>query len=183
MALNDSSSSISTGSEPEFFSDLEPKKDAKSTAVDSEPSFFGVSDYETPIKRNETLMQDVGTKLEQGVVGLGQAAAGLGALYRLPTEGISSSLAAKHAELEQELSPETQAQNKTVQDTKGFLPTAGAYLQNPRALLAAGAESLPGTLTGMGASGLVAKGMFKDALQKSLAGSAAEVAAGNITKQ
>lgn len=184
MAQSDLYNTEVEDSEPDFSFDLKPTEvGGKPLKQDSEPTFFGVTDLEEPVERNETALQDVGTAVKKGVVGLGQMASGIGALYRYPTQNISKSLAETQENLSKEFSPEGERQKQIVDSAKGFVPSIGAYLENPRALAMAGAESLPGTILGMGPSAAMAKNIFKEAMQKSLAESASGLAAGTITKQ
>ena len=184
MAQSDLYNTEVENSEPDFSFYLKPTEvGGKPLKRDSEPTFFRGTDLEEPVERNETALQDVVTAVKKGVVGLGQMASGIGALYRYPTQNISKSLAETQENLSKEFSSEGERQKQIVDSTKGFVPSIGAYLENPRALAMAGAESLPGTILGMGPSAAMAKNIFKEAMQKSLAESASGLAAGTITKQ
>lgn len=101
---------------------------------------------------------DLGISAAQGVVGLGEAAIGLA---DIPTFGAVGKLAEKGEEalfggtskdlqayLQKQKTPEAQAAEKRVAETKGFLPTAGALIENPSALLGSVAESIPSMVGG-----------------------------------
>ena len=107
MAQSDLYNTEVEDSEPNFSFDLKPTEvGGKPLKQDSEPTFFGVTDLEEPVERNETALQDVGTAVKKGVVGLGQMASGIGALYRYPTQNISKSLAETQENLSKEFSSE-----------------------------------------------------------------------------
>ena len=118
----------------------------KETALPAEPSSF--------MRR----VGDVGLSTAQGVVGLGEAALGLADIPTGGYVGRGAEAAEKalfggtsedaQAYLQSLKSPEAKLAEQKVQEAKGFLPTAGALLENPSALLGSVAESLPSMFGG-----------------------------------
>lgn len=128
--------------------------------------------------QNTNDLQDFGTNLNIGarqipgmVSGLLDIPAGLVGLDR-PVDKVSSAIGrglgvdnkASIAQLRTELSPATQASQRKVEATKGFFPSIGAYLDNPRAIAADVTASLPATVAGGGLGGVIAKTATKVAL-------------------
>jgi hypothetical protein len=106
---------------------------------------------------------DAGTALAKGVlVGLPQAGVGLA---RLATAGmadpllnpVSDQLNSMSQRFDKAYSPEHRAQQEEVANTKGFLPTIGAYLKHPGLLVDTALEQLPSMAAG-GAMGRAALG-------------------------
>lgn len=106
---------------------------------------------------------DAGTALAKGVlVGLPQAGVGLA---RLATAGVadpllnpvSDQLNSMSQRFDKVYSPEHRAQQEEVANTKGFLPTIGAYLKHPGLLVDTVLEQLPSIAAG-GAMGRAALG-------------------------
>jgi hypothetical protein len=103
---------------------------------------------------------DVGLSTAQGVVGLGEAALGIADIPTMGHAGRGAEIAEKaifggttkdaQAYLESLKSPEAKLAQEKVAAAKGFLPTAGALLENPSALVGTVAESLPSMVGGAG---------------------------------
>lgn len=107
---------------------------------------------------------DVGIKLAQGVVDLGQSAVGVGSL--LTGGAVGKSMRAigydperTNAALSEYLSDSQKASDLKVQQAEGFIDTIKASLQNPRSILGSVSESAPGMLAGMGVAGAAARGI------------------------
>jgi hypothetical protein len=98
---------------------------------------------------------DAGVTLLKGAIGLPEAVVGL---LDIPTMGHAGRLLEragfkpKEAKevLDTYLSEAQQAANRKVRETKGFLPTIGAALQNPSTIATAVGESLPQMIGGAG---------------------------------
>jgi hypothetical protein len=107
---------------------------------------------------------DVGIKLAQGAVDLGQSVVGLGSLA---TGGLVGKAAravgydpeATNQFLGQYLSPSQQAAEQAVQNSDGMVDAIVQSLTHPRSILGGAAESLPGMLGGMGLTAAVARGI------------------------
>lgn len=120
---------------------------------------------------------DAGVTLLKGAIGLPEAFVGLA---DIPTLGYAGKLLEQagyrpkeaKAILDTYLSEAQQYANRQVKETKGFVPTIGAALQNPSTIVTAVGESLPQMIGGAG----VAKGLLKVApgLAPYLAGAAGE---------
>ena len=125
-------------------------------------------------------MADLGTNLEIGLrqipgmlTGLADIPAGLAGFDRPFDRGASAvgralgvDNAAAIQRLRGELSPATQRSQSAVEAAQGFLPTAGAYLANPRALAADITASIPATIAGGGLGGAIAKTAASVALRQ-----------------
>lgn len=129
--------------------------------------------------QNSGDIQDFGTNLNIGVrqipgilTGLADIPAGLVGFDR-PFDRASSAVGEaigvdnKSAieRLRTELSPATQRSQRAVEETKGFFPSIGAYLDNPRAIVADVTASLPSTVAGGGVGGVIAKTAAKQAIK------------------
>jgi len=120
---------------------------------------------------------DSGVTLLKGAIGLPEAFVGLA---DIPTLGYAGKLLEQagyrpkeaKAILDTYLSEAQQYANRQVKETKGFVPTIGAALQNPSTIVTAVGESLPQMIGGAG----VARGILKGApgLSPYLAGAAGE---------
>jgi hypothetical protein len=120
---------------------------------------------------------DSGVTLLKGAIGLPEAFVGLA---DIPTLGYAGKILEQagyrpkeaKAILDTYLSEAQQYANRQVKETKGFLPTIGAALQNPSTIATAVGESLPQMLGGAA----VARGILKaaPALSPYLAGAAGE---------
>lgn len=120
---------------------------------------------------------DTGVTFLKGAIGLPEAFVGLA---DIPTLGYAGKLLEQagyrpkeaKAILDTYLSEAQQYANRQVKETKGFLPTIGAALQNPSTIVTAVGESLPQMIGGAG----VARGILKGApgLSPYLAGAAGE---------
>lgn len=107
---------------------------------------------------------DVGISALKGFIGVPESAVGLA---DLATGGYAGKIAEdvgfrpKEAKafLDEYLSPQQQAANKALSDTKGFFPTIGTALKNPSTILHSAVESLPL----MGAGGVVARSLMRTA--------------------
>ena len=125
-------------------------------------------------------LADLGTNLEIGLrqipgmlTGLADIPAGLAGFDRPFDRGASAvgralgvDNAAAIQRLRGELSPATQRSQSAVEAAQGFLPTAGAYLANPRALAADITASIPATIAGGGLGGAIAKTAASVALRQ-----------------
>jgi N12 class adenine-specific DNA methylase len=105
---------------------------------------------------------DVGIKLAQGAVDLGQSVVGVGSLATggLVGQGmraIGYDPEATKATLGEYLSDSQKAADEKVAQADGFVDSIIASLENPRSILGGIAESAPGMLGGMGVSGAVAR--------------------------
>jgi hypothetical protein len=115
---------------------------------------------------------------------MGLAGKGVAAAEKAIFGGTSQDARAKLQELK---SAEAQQEEKEIAETKGFLPTAGAYLQRPGALLGVVTESIPTMIGGAGiargALSTVAKQVGKKAAPL-IAGAVGEgsVTAGSIAE-
>ena len=117
---------------------------------------------ETPERTLSGTALDAGITLLKGAIGLPEAFVGLA---DIPTMGYAGKLLdqagykPKEAKeiLDTYLSEAQQAANRKVKETKGFLPTVGAALQNPSTILTAAGESLPQMIGGAG----LARGVMK----------------------
>jgi hypothetical protein len=120
---------------------------------------------------------DTGVTFLKGAIGLPEAFVGLA---DIPTMGYAGKLLEeagyrpKEAKeiLDTYLSEAQQAANRRVKETKGFLPTIGAALQNPSTIATAIGESIPQMIGGAG----IARGVMKAApgLAPYLAGAVGE---------
>ena len=107
---------------------------------------------------------DTGVTLLKGAIGLPEAFVGLA---DIPTLGYAGKLLEEagykpkeaKAILDTYLSEAQQFANRQVKETKGFLPTVGAALQNPSTIVTAVGESLPQMIGGAG----IARGIVKAA--------------------
>jgi hypothetical protein len=105
---------------------------------------------------------DVGIKLAQGAVDLGQSVVGLGSLVTggLIGEGmhaIGYDPERTNQILGEYLSDSQKAADAKVQQADGFIASIKAYLKNPRSIMGGIAESTPGMLGGMGVAGAAAR--------------------------
>jgi hypothetical protein len=112
-------------------------------------------------------LKDLGISATQGILGLKEGVTGIA---DIPTFGMAGKgvAAAEKAifggtsqeakeKLQQLKSAEAQQQEKEIAETKGFVPTAKAYLQRPGALAGVITESVPSMLGGAGiARGVIA---------------------------
>lgn len=134
---------------------------------------------------------DIGIKLAQGAVGLGQAAVGAGSLLTGGLLGkgmreIGYDPQRTKEELGAYLSDSQKASDAKVAAADGFVDTVATSLANPRAILGGIAESAPGMLGGMGVARAVGgKIATRAALAttEGAAASAAELAAGRSAAQ
>jgi hypothetical protein len=105
-------------------------------------------------------IKDIGVSALQGVLGAKEAITGIA---DIPTMGIIGRGVAQaekdlfggtsqdaRAKLQELKSAEAQQEEKEIAETKGFLPTAGAYLKRPGALAGVITESIPTMLGGAG---------------------------------
>ena len=105
-------------------------------------------------------IKDIGVSALQGVLGAKEAITGIA---DIPTMGIIGRGVAQaekdlfggtsqdaRAKLQEFKSEEAQQEEKEIAATKGFLPTAGAYLKRPGALAGVITESIPSMLGGAG---------------------------------
>jgi hypothetical protein len=105
-------------------------------------------------------LKDIGVSALQGVLGAKEAITGIA---DIPTMGIIGRGVAQaekdlfggtsqdaRAKLQELKSAEALQQEKEIAETKGFLPTAGAYLKRPGALAGVITESIPSMLGGAG---------------------------------
>ena len=107
---------------------------------------------------------DVGISALKGAIGVPESAVGLSDIV---TGGYAGQVAEdigfrpKEAKviLDEYLSPQQQAANKALADTKGFLASIGTAVRNPSTILHSAVESLPL----MGGGGVVARGLIKSA--------------------
>lgn len=98
-------------------------------------------------------LADTGISLAKGVVGVPEAAVGIGDLVsggRIGKLAEAAGFRPKEAKdiLSSYYSPEQQAANQQVQDAQGFLPTVGAMVSNPSTILNQAVESAPSMLVG-----------------------------------
>lgn len=126
---------------------------------DDEVETRGWDDEEPSTLRR--LVADPAISVLKGVIGVPEAAVGLA---DLATGGRAGKLAEEvgfrpqeaKAALDMLLTQEQQDANRRVQETKGFLPTIGASLENPSTIAHSAIESLPS----MGAGGVVGRGIL-----------------------
>ena len=105
-------------------------------------------------------LKDVGVSALQGVLGAKEAITGIADIPTLGLAGKGVAAAEKavfggtsqdaRAKLQEFKSEEAKQEEKEIAETKGFLPTAGAYLQRPGALVGLVTESLPSMIGGAG---------------------------------
>jgi N12 class adenine-specific DNA methylase/tRNA1(Val) A37 N6-methylase TrmN6 len=105
---------------------------------------------------------DMAIKGAQGVVGLGQAAVGIGSLATggligEGMRGIGYDPNRTKEALGEYLSDDQKAADAAVQGEDTFLGAAGATIANPRALAGSIVESLPGMIAGMGVASSAAR--------------------------
>ncbi|WP_025915782.1 LPD38 domain-containing protein [Herminiimonas sp. CN] len=105
---------------------------------------------------------DIGIKLAQGVVDLGQSVVGLGSLATGGAVGkgmraIGYDPEATNAALGEYLSDAQKASDAKTQNAEGFVDTILAAVQNPRAIAGGVAKSLPGMIGGTAVTMGVAK--------------------------
>jgi predicted RNA methylase len=143
---------------------------------------------QTPDRSISDAVLDSGITLLKGTIGLPEAFVGLA---DIPTLGVvgkflqDNGYKPKEAKaiLDTYLSEAQQVANRRVSETKGFLPTIGAALENPSVIATSVAESLPTMLGGAG----IARGLLKaaPALAPYLAGSLGEgvIGAGSAAEQ
>ena len=122
-------------------------------------------------------IKDIGISATQGLLGAKEALTGIANIATMGLAGKGVAAAEKaifggtsqdaRAKLQELKSAEAQQEEKEIAVTKGFLPTAGAYLQRPGALAGVITESLPSMVGGAGlaraAIGQVAKIVGKKA--------------------
>jgi len=134
--------------------------------LDEEPrarEFTGVLDSEkTSVLRR--YVADPAISLLKGYIGVPETAVGLADLVTGGDVGRAAEAVyfkPKEARdyLDTLLSPEQQAVNKELQETKGFWPTVAKAVSNPSTIIHSALESLPV----MGAGGVVARGLLKAA--------------------
>jgi arsenate reductase-like glutaredoxin family protein len=152
---------------------------------------------ETPDATFGESLKDIGVSALQGVLGAKEAITGIA---DIPTMGIIGRGVAQaekdlfggtsqdaREKLQKLKSAEAQQEEKEIAETKGFLPTAGAYLKRPGALVGMITESIPTMLGGAGiargAVGSIAKVAGKEAAPL-IAGAVGEgaVTAGSIAE-
>jgi len=115
---------------------------------------------ETPDATFGESLKDVGVSALQGVLGAKEAITGIADIPTLGLAGKGVAAAEKavfggtsqdaRAKLQEFKSEEAKQEEKEIAETKGFLPTAGAYLQRPGALVGLVTESLPSMIGGAG---------------------------------
>ena len=142
-------------------------------------------------------LKDIGVSATQGLLGAKEAITGIADIPTMGLAGKGVAAAEKalfggtsqdaRAKLQELKSAEAQQEEKEIAETKGFLPTAGAYLQRPGALLGVVTESIPTMIGGAGiargALSTVAKQVGKKAAPL-IAGAVGEgaVTAGSIAE-
>jgi hypothetical protein len=142
-------------------------------------------------------IKDVGVSALQGVLGAKEAITGIADIPTLGLAGKAAAAAEKavfggtsqdaRAKLQELKSAEARQEEKEIAETKGFLPTAKAYIERPGALLGVVTESIPTMIGGAGiartAAGTVAKMVGKKAAPL-IAGAVGEgaVTAGSIAE-
>ena len=142
-------------------------------------------------------LKDVGVSALQGVLGAKEAITGIADIPTMGLAGKGVAAAEKaifggtsqdaRAKLQELKSAEAQQEEKEIAETKGFLPTAKAYIERPGALLGVVTESIPTMLGGAGiargALSTVAKQVGKKAAPL-IAGAVGEgsVTAGSIAE-
>jgi hypothetical protein len=115
---------------------------------------------ETPDATFGESIKDVGVSALQGVLGAKEAITGIADIPTMGLAGKGVAAAEKavfggtsqdaRAKLQEFKSEEAQQEEKEIAETKGFLPTVGAYLERPGALLGTITESVPSMLGGAG---------------------------------
>jgi N12 class adenine-specific DNA methylase len=143
---------------------------APSASLLSDSDVFGEASPKP--KQNTGIAGDIGTALKRGVLQMPGMATGLADIAAAPVSiatGVNRPVSraadwlgeqtglqfGKWAEAAgAEYSPAMQQAQQNVEQAKGFLPTIGAVVQNPRVAAQVVAESLPSTLAG----GLLARG-------------------------
>ena len=143
-------------------------------------------------------VKDIGVSALQGVLGAKEAITGIADIptFGLAGKGVAAAEKAvfggtsqdARAKLQELKSAEALQQEKEISETKGFLPTAGAYLKRPGALAGVITESIPSMLGGAGiargAVGSIAKMASKKAAPL-IAGAVGEgaITSGQIAEQ
>jgi hypothetical protein len=143
---------------------------APSASLLSDSDVFGEASPKP--KQNTGIAGDIGTALKRGVLQIPGMATGLADIAAAPVSiatGVNRPVSraadwigeqtgfqpGKWAEdANAEYSPAMQQAQQNVEQAKGFLPTIGAVVQNPRVAAQVVAESLPSTIAG----GLLARG-------------------------
>ena len=121
---------------------------------------FTPTESETPDATFGESVKDIGVSALQGVLGAKEALTGIADIptFGLTGKGVAAAEKAvfggtsqdARAKLQELKSEEALQQEKEISETKGFLPTAGAYLQRPGALAGVITESIPSMLGGAG---------------------------------
>lgn len=164
--------------------DLQTASDAKVAALKAMPKPVGT---QIDLGMAGSILGDIGVKLAQGTVDLGQSVVGLGSLATGgligdAMHGIGYDPQATNQFLGQYLSKDQQAADDTVQQAQGFKNTLVASLQNPRSILGSVAESLPGMMGGMGVTSALAERIALKAALETAAGKTA-LAAGKTADE
>ena len=139
---------------------------------------FGIEPERTPLN----VATDTGVSLAKGIVGLGEAAAGVaniatGGLAGKGLDAVGYDPKQTQSFFSDLYSPAQKAANKRVDEAKGFIDTGKAMLQNPSTIFQGIVETAPAMLGG----GATARGAIKGAqtfLPKLAAKTWAPVAAG-----
>lgn len=115
---------------------------------------------ETPDATFGESIKDIGVSALQGVLGAKEAITGIADIPTMGMAGKGIAAAEKalfggtsqegREKLQELKSAEAQQEEKEIAETKGFLPTVGAYLQRPGALAGMITESIPTMLGGAG---------------------------------
>lgn len=137
------------------------------------------TEWKAPIVQPGVLgtAKDVAIKLAQGGVDLGQSVVGVGSLLTGGAVGEGMRAIGYDPErtnqiLGEGLSDAQKAADAKVQNADGFVDTIKASLQNPRSVLGSVAESAPGMLAGMGATGAIARKIAAEAALSTFEGRA-----------
>ena len=138
--------------------------DLPQTGQSADDPFSDLPDAPEPGGFLRRYVADPAISLLKGAIGVPETAVGLadlvtGGAAGKAAEDIGFRPKEAKATLDTLLSPEQQAVNKELRETKGFLPSVAKAVTNPSTIAHAALESLPV----MGAGGVVARGLLKGA--------------------
>lgn len=171
----------------DYQSKLDQLREASAAKLASLEAMKAYQPQPTTMDQVGDAAKDIGLKLAQGTVDLGQSVVGLGSLATggLVGQGmraIGYDPEATNQFIGQYLSPEQQAADAKVQQAQGFKDTLMASLENPRSIMGSVAESLPGMVGGMGVTSAVAERIALKAALETAAGKTA-LAAGKTADE
>lgn len=136
-------------------------------------------------------LKDIGISATQGVLGAKEAITGIADIptFGLAGKGVAAAEKAifggtsqdARQKLQELKSAEAQQEEKEIAETKGFLPTAKAYIERPGALLGVVTESIPTMVGGAGIARGAAGSIAKMAGKKAAPLIAGAVGEGSVT--